>query len=72
MEVVDVWAWLSAWAGTISAGDEREAGKKNRLLVADRVWSTWDPTSKSWQRFSLKVPIRGDRRDATGQFNSAD
>lgn len=43
-------------------------GKKNRLLVVDRVWSTWDPTSKSRQRFSLKVPIRLHRRDATGQF----
>lgn len=53
-------------------GDEHKAGKKNRLLVTDRVWSAWDPTTKSQQRFSLKIPIREDRSAAAGQFSGVD
>lgn len=72
IELTDVYAQLGVSTGTISEGEASKNRKKNRPFIADRVRSTGDPASKSPQWFSLKIPIRPDRRDATCQLNSAD
>lgn len=72
IELTDVYTQLGVQAGTKSKGEASKNRKKNRPFIADRVRSTGDPNSKSLQWFSLKIPIRQDQRDATGQLNSAD
>lgn len=72
IKLTDVYTQLGVQAGTKSEGEASKNRKKNRPFIADRVRSTGDPTSKSPQWFSLKIPIRQDQRDATGQLNGAD